>query len=499
MTTLRLIKSIGRSSSRLALLLIPLVFACFALSPKAQAVSPPPDGGYPGQNTAEGDNALFNLSPTDGGFNTAIGWLSLFSNTTGSFNTGVGAGTLWANTSHNNTAVGAGALSLNTTGDGNTANGAFALVTNTLGRGNTAVGASALAFNDADPTIKDKELRKNSGSGNTAVGAEALTNNTAGFGNTAVGVRALKFNQGEIKEEPPASSGNTAVGAEALTNNTEGTGNTAVGVQALFSNTEGLGNTGVGARALQKLTGDVTRTTAVGVDALANDTTGDTNTAVGARALFANTTGDDNTAVGIVALDNNKTGKRNIAVGQAAGSGIINADDTICIGSPGRNLSKSCFIGNIRDVTTQNADAIAVVIDSAGQLGTVSSSRRFKNEIKSMDKASEAILALKPVTFHYKTDKTATLQFGLIAEEVANVNPDLVARDKDGQIYTVRYDAVNAMLLNEFLKEHQKVQKLEAALAAVNERLKAQDAKIDKVNAKVELTKPAPQMVGTNQ
>jgi endosialidase-like protein len=116
-----------------------------------------------------------------------------------------------------------------------------------------------------------------------------------------------------------------------------------------------------------------------------------------------------------------------------------------------------------------------------------------------MDKTSEAILALKPVTFHYKTDNTNTPQFGLVAEEVAEVNSDLVVRDENGEIYTVRYDAVNAMLLNEFLKEHQKVQKLEAALAAVNERLKEQDAKIDKVNAKVELTKPAPQVVNNSQ
>jgi len=175
MTTLRLRKSIGRSSSRLALLLIPLVFACFALSPLAQAVSPPPDGGYPGQNTAEGYNALFSLSPTPaGGFNTAIGWLSLFANTTGSFNTGVGAGTLWANTSHNNTAVGAGALTLNTTGEGNTANGAFALLQNTVGKGNTAVGAATLVFNTE-------------GSGNTAVGVNALTENTTGGFNPAVG------------------------------------------------------------------------------------------------------------------------------------------------------------------------------------------------------------------------------------------------------------------------------------------------------------------------
>ena len=150
-------------------------------------------------------------------------------------------------------------------------------------------------------------------------------------------------------------------------------------------------------------------------------------------------------------------------------------------------------------MTTGILDAINVMIDSAGQLGTVSSSRRFKNEIKPMDQTSEAILALKPVTFHYKTDNTGTPQFGLIAEEVAEVNPNLVVRDKNGEIYSVRYDQVNAMLLNEFLKEHRKVQKLEAALDAVNERLKEQAAKIQKVSDQVQLSKPTPHMVASDR
>jgi len=186
-------------------------------------------------------------------------------------------------------------------------------------------------------------------------------------------------------------------------------------------------------------------------------------------------------------------------LGQGAGLNVTTANSVICIGTVGANVNDSCFIGHIRGVTTTQNNAIPVLIDSLGQLGTVSSSRRFKKEIKPMDKASDAILALKPVTFHYKSDSKDTPQFGLIAEEVAAVNPDLVVRDEKGEVYTVRYDAVNAMLLNEFIKEHQKVQRLEAALAAVNERLKAQDAKIDKVNAKVELTKPAPQMVVNDQ
>jgi hypothetical protein len=169
-------------------------------------------------------------------------------------------------------------------------------------------------------------------------------------------------------------------------------------------------------------------------------------------------------------------------------------------------VSDSCFIGNIRGVTTANADAISVVIDSAGQLGTLSSSRRFKKEIKPMAKTSEAILALKPVTFHYKNDNTGMPQFGLIAEEAAEVNPDLVVRDDQGEIYTVRYDAVNAMLLNEFLKEHRKVETLQAAvvdqeknfqskLAQQEKQIAELAAGLQKVRARLEVSNPAPRVV----
>jgi predicted ribosome quality control (RQC) complex YloA/Tae2 family protein len=162
-------------------------------------------------------------------------------------------------------------------------------------------------------------------------------------------------------------------------------------------------------------------------------------------------------------------------------------------------VSNSCFIGNIREVTTAHANAIPVLIDSFGQLGTASSSRRFKKEIRPMDKSSESLLALKPVTFHYKNDSKGVPQFGLIAEEVAAVNPDLVVRDKSGEIYTVRYEAVNAMLLNEFLKEHGKVEKLESDVAQLTARLKEQDSKIEKMSDRLELSKPALQTAANNQ
>ena len=193
-------------------------------------------------------------------------------------------------------------------------------------------------------------------------------------------------------------------------------------------------------------------------------------------------------------------------MGNNAGCGVTTAHNVIAIGSPAADVNDSCFIGNIRDVTTDVADAIPVLIDSVGQLGTASSSQRFKKDIKPIDKLSEGILALKPVTFHYKKDKANNPQFGLIAEEVAKVNPDLIVRDKNGEIYTVRYDAVNAMLLNEFLKEHKKVQDLEGTVAqqekgmeVLTAQLKEQAAQIQKVSAQVEMAKPATKVAVGNQ
>ena len=450
MATIHIILSLSREGKKsenpghmktktLSLVLIPLL-AYFSALPSSQAVNPPPDGGYPGGNTAEGQNAL--LSLTVGTYNTAVGWFSLQSNLTGDLNTAIGAGTLLVNTADNNTATGAGALLNNTSGANNTASGVFALFDNTTGCSNTATGFGALGNNTT-------------GSSNTANGANALLNNTTG-------------------------ANNTAIGNGTLFNNTIAFGNTAIGFQVLLNNTTGGANT------------------AIGSNALVGNSTGGGNTAFGSGTLSNNTTGDSNTAIGNGALNFNTTGSENVALGEGAGTNVTTATNVICIGSDGANVNNSCFIGHIRGVTTQNADAMPVLIDSAGQLGTMSSSKRFKKAIKAMDSASETVLALKLVSFQYKSDNTNTPQFGLIAEEVAAVNPDLVVRDSDGEIYTVRYDAVNAMLLNEFLKEHRTVKEQGATIAELKkeivglaETVKEQAAQIQKVSVQLAAASPS--------
>ena len=349
-----------------------LAFLCAAAAtPKAHAVVPPPDGGYPGANTAEGQNALFGL--TTGGFNTALGFSSLRADTTGAFNTAVGAGALFANNADSNTAIGVGALFSNTTGTQNLAEGPFTLFLNTTG------------------------------SFNTAGGFDTLFSNITGQFNTAYGIGTLDLN-----------------------------------------------------------------------------TVGNENTAFGAAALQSNTEGDNNTAVGSGALHENVTGNRNTVIGRDAGHNITSADNVICIGADlaGDNVSDSCYINNIFLATSTNG--IGVLVNGNGKLGTTTSSRRFKEEIKPMNKASEDLFDLKPVSFRYKKDidPAGTSQLGLVAEDVEKVNPALVVRDKEGKPYSVRYDQVNAMLLNEFLKEHRKVEKLEATVADLASQLRRLSAQV---------------------
>src|SRR5262245_35864969 len=409
-----LIRSNNRLSLRCGFFALTVALCWFALSPAAHAVSPPPDGAYPGGNTAEGNSALRDL--TTGQFNTAVGIFSLTLNTGGNSNTGVGAS----------------ALRNNTTGDENTATGVNALLHNTTGQRNIATGW------------------------------EALISNTTG-------------------------SLNTATGVDALFTNTVGNSNTANGGGALFSNTSGFENTGIGD------------------NTLVNNTIGTDNTAVGESALLANINGDNNTAIGTNALAYTTTGNSNVAVGVAAGFNATTGSNNVYIGVGMQGVageSNACYIASIFGQTSPSGTAVS--INSSGKLGTITSSRRFKDGIKPMDKASEAVFALKPVTFHYKKeiDPSGTQQLGLVAEDVEKVNPDLVVRDEEGKAYTVRYEQVNAMLLNEFLKEHRKVEQMQRqieALSAGMQKVSAQLAAASPSSGGLEVSKSAPQTVLNNQ
>ena len=277
--------------------------------------------------------------------------------------------------------------------------------------------------------------------------------------------------------------------------NTTGGANTADGSYALANNTTGFGNTANGLRALFSLTTGGYNT-ATGFSSMYSNTSGYQNTAYGPHALANNTTGNHNTALGVDAGSNLTTGDNNLDI---ASVGVAGEANTIRIGTSGDQTKT--FIAGISGTAVTG---VAVRVSSSGQLGTAPSSERFKDEIKPMDKASEAILALKPVSFRYKheVDPEGTPQFGLVAEEVEKVNPALVACDAQGKVYTVRYEAVNAMLLNEFLKQHRNVQELEATVAqqqknikALNASLREQASQIQKVSAQLEVSKPAPQMV----
>jgi len=299
---------------------------------------------------------------------------------------------------------------------------------------------------------------------------------------------------------PPAYGvGNTAEGQSALFSLTSGTYNTAVGWLSLVFVDTGKFNTAVGAGTLNVNTAD--RNTATGAGAFVSNFTGTANTANGAFALYYNNA-DFNTAIGEEALANNTTGSQNTALGQGAGLNQTTGSGNVYIGAGMLGVageSNACYIKSIFGQTS--ASGIPVLINSSNKLGTMTSSKRFKKDIKPMDKASEAILVLKPVTFHYKKeiDSQGVPQFGLVAEDVEKVNPDLVVRDKEGKPYSVRYDQVNAMLLNEFLKEHRKVQELEANAVHQQKQIEALTAGLQRVTAQIEASNAAPQTVLNDQ
>jgi len=402
MPTPHFTESIGRSFLRHNLVFIIFALGCFAVSPspKAFAVTPAPDGGYPGNNTAEGTQALFTL--TTGISNTALGFQALRGNSVGSFN--------------------------------------------------TAHGANA--------------VEDNRGAQNTGTGYKALSGNITGSYNTATGYNALIAN---------------------------GNNNTAVGLSALIGNRTGTENT------------------AVGVSALADSHKANQNTAVGFKASRIGSRGRKNIFLGHEAGSNPGGWFNHIEIGNAGG---VN-NNTTRIGDG----QTATFIAGISETAVVGA---TVVVNANGQLGTATSSARFKKEIKPMDKASESVLAFNPVSFQYQSDPKGTRQFGLIAEEVTKVNPDLVVRDRNGEIYSVRYGAVNAMLLNEFLKEHKafleeqrKVQEQQAAImqlqsivaeqqkdfqatmTQLGKRVDEQASQLQEVSA--QLTQHAPATVLNNQ
>jgi uncharacterized coiled-coil protein SlyX len=366
--------SVNRSPWRRASLFIPILLCCFALAPAARAVTPAPDGGYPGANTAEGTNALFSL-------------------TTGSWN--------------------------------------------------------------------------------TAIGANALYSNTTGSRNNALGVSALLHHK--------TNNYNNAIGALALEEDTSGNANNAFGDQALINNTIGSNNTGIGD------------------DALLSNTSGTNNTAIGAQALYNNITGSNNTAIGKNAGIDLTAGSNNVYLGVGARGAAIESNTTRI-----RNIG----------VTPQNSGVFVTVSAVNGnRLGYVvtASSRRYKEHIAPIDRSSEVLFALKPVKFRYKqqVDPDRAERFGLIAEDVEKIDPDLVARDTEGKPNVVRYESINAMLLNEFLKEHEKVQEQEATIAQLKsadakqeatvaqqqKQIEALTAGVQKVSAQLEASKPAPHVV----
>ena len=349
----------------------------------------------------------------------------------------------------------------------NTRDGQGSLAAITTGINNSAFGTNALN-------------KLTIGSNNAAQGNSAQFSLTDGINNTALGVLALRLNV--------HGDANTAVGRDALYSNIESDENTAVGWRALYSNTN-------------------SPNTAVGSHALFSNTTGDSNNAVGFQALYSNTGGVWNNAVGYQALYSNVSGDYNTAIGDSAGYSITGSGN-VCIGEGVFGVAGENDTTRIRNVYASTATQRIVYVNSDNKIGTLSSSRRFKDEIKPMDKASEAILALKPVTFRYKKEieRNGAIMFGLIAEEVEKVDPDLVTRNDKGEVETVRYDAVNAMLLNEFLKEHRTVQEQGATIAELRKGMevlavtvKEQAAQIQKVSAVLEVSKPAPQTVLNNQ
>jgi len=346
--------------------------------------------------------------------------------------------------------------------------------------------AVVLAYVALAPVARAKQPSEDRGNGNSAAEeVDALNPSTIGSDNTAHGWSSLFSNT--------TGSFNTADGHGALYGNTVGDNNTAIGFQALFNSLGGSQNTATGSQALMNTIGDYNTANgfqalrindvgqgnvANGIQALYSNTTGNQNTAEGAYALYMNTIGAFNTASGTLALFHNTTGRENTAIGDSAGLNLTTGDGNVCIGYDVRGVAGEFNTTRIRNIYSSVVSERAVFVNSENKLGTLLSTRRVKDDIKPMDKASEAILSLKPVTFRYKkeVEPNGAIQFGLVAEEVAEVDPDLVILDKGGKPESVRYEAINAMLLNEFLKEHKKVEEQQTMIRQLKSEAAKQEA-----------------------
>jgi len=418
--------------------------------------------------SSSSDCAGLNIITTEGVANTAYGYQALIHNTTGSFNTSIGPYSSGSDTTGvANLAIGYAALFGNVSGSYNLA----------IGHDSMEYGASGLAYNVG---VGAYTLSTSTGMNNVAVGHAAMQNSTTANNDTAVGFETLFSN---------STGGNdTAFGYNALYSNTTGTGNNAIGEGALQANTTANDNNAMGVNALHNnSTG--TLNNAMGNYAMEFNTIGNNNNAVGYAALLHNTTGSDNSGQGYEALVANTTGNLNIAIGYKAGANLTTGSNNIDIGNVGvaaetgiirigtQGTQSAAFMGGVAG--TNISGGVAVMVSSTGQLGVVSSSRRYKQDIQPMGTLSERLYQLQPVTFRYKqpdADGKQPIQVGLIAEDVAAVMPELAVYNSDGQPESVAYHLLPTLLLNELQKEHQLVM-------AQAQQLKNQELRVAELTA----------------
>jgi hypothetical protein len=377
-----------------------------------------------------------------------------------------------------NTAMGSYALSVLTPGadsteylgTSNTAVGWAALNANSIGYQNSALGFQSLSSNQ-------------SGNDNVALGVDALYSNSTGSYNTATGFSALSNNT--------TGSNNSASGNGAMNDNTTGSANAAFGANSMFSNSTGSYNSALGVSALNfNKTGS--NNTAVGYYASLSNTTGSDNTATGNNALYSNTAGNTNVALGEDALYTNTTGSHNIGIGFKAGYALTTGSNDIDIGSDGRDgesgvirigvegTQKQAYLAG---VATSQITGAAVYVNAHGQLGVLASSERYKTAVAPMGASTAALAQLRPVTFHLKSEPQGEVQYGLIAEEVAAVYPELVIRDAAGQIQGVRYDELAPMLLNEVQQQRHELQEIREEFAALRRSNEATQAALSQLQA----------------